>query len=61
MRLAPLGITAEDVIARGGINATLRGKSATVADLPPVESDAPDVSDLQRELAEAAIKGAKDG
>ena len=63
MRLAALGITAEDVIARGGINATLRGKSATVADLPPVELDAPDVSDLQRELAEAeeAIKGAKDG
>ena len=63
MRLASLGITAEDVIARGGIRATLNPpKSATVTDLP-VESDAPDVSDLQRELAEAeaAIKGAKDG
>ena len=46
MRLASLGITAEDVIARGGINSTLKGKSATVADLPPA-------SDLQRELAEA--------
>ncbi len=64
MRLAGLGITAEDVIARGGIRATLNPpKSATVADFSPVESDAPDVSDLQRELAEAeaAIRGAKDG
>ncbi len=51
MRLPALGITAEDVIAQGGINATLRGKSATVADLPG-ESDAPNVSDLQRELEE---------
>ena len=56
MRLAALDITAEDVIARGGINSTLKGKSATVADLPPA-------SDLQRELAEAeaAIGGAKRG
>ena len=45
MRLAALGINAEDVIARGGINATLRGKSATVADLPGA-SDAPAVSEL---------------
>ena len=45
MRLASMGLTAEDVIDRGGINATLKGgKSATVADsLPPR-------SDLQREL-----------
>ena len=62
MRLAALGITAEDVIARGGISTTLKGKSATVADLPGA-SDAPAVSELQRELAEveAAIGGAKRG
>ena len=62
MRLAALGITAEDVIARGGISATLKRKSATVADLPGA-SDAPDVSVLQRELAEveAAIGGAQRG
>ena len=62
MRLAVLGITAEDVIARGGIRTTLKGKSATVADLPGA-SDAPAVSELQRELAEveAAIGEAKRG
>ena len=45
MRLASLGLTGEEVIARGGIVQTLRGgapKSATVADL-----------DLDRDLAEA--------
>ncbi len=64
MWLAGLGITAEDVIARGGIRATLNPpNSATVADFSPVESDAPDVSDVQSELqeVEAAIKGAEDG
>ena len=45
MRLASLGLTGEEVIARGGIVQTLRGgapKSATVADL-----------DLDRDLADA--------
>ena len=46
MRLAKTGLSAEDVIARGGINATLAGKprvetkpskSATVADLEAAE------------------------
>ena len=62
MRLASLGITAEDVIARRGISTTLKGKSAIVADLPG-ESDAPNVSDLQRELeeAEAAIVEVEEG
>ncbi len=56
MRLAALGITAEDVVARGGINATLKPTSAIVADVPVA-------SDLQRELAEAevAIGSAKRG
>ena len=47
---------------RGGISTTLKGQSATVADLPGA-SDAPAVSVLQRELAEveAAIGGAKRG
>ena len=45
MRLATMGLTAEEVIDRGGINAALKGcKSATVADLSPSRSD------LQREL-----------
>ena len=48
MRLASMGLTAEDVIERGGINATLKGgKSATVADMIPSRSD------LQRELEDA--------
>ena len=55
MKLAAMDVTVEDVIERGGINATLRGKpkSATVADLG--------ASDLARELAdvEAAIGAAK--
>ena len=42
--LPRLGITAEDVIARGGISATLKGKSATVADLPG-DGDVPAVSE----------------
>ena len=45
MKLASLGLTGEEVIARGGIVQTLRGgapKSATVADL-----------DLDRDLADA--------
>ena len=48
MRLASMSLTAEEVIERGGINATLKGgKSATVADsLRPR-------SDLQRELEDA--------
>ena len=46
MRLAKTGLSAEDVIARGGINSTLAGKprveakgskSATVADLEEAE------------------------
>ena len=48
LKLAGLGLTAEDVIERGGIVQTLRGgnpKSATVADLPD--------SNLGRDLAEA--------
>ena len=48
MKLAGMGLTAEDVIERGGIVQTLRGgnpKSATVADLPD--------SNLGRDLAEA--------
>ena len=44
MRLAALGIAAEDIIARGGISATLKGKSATVADLPG-DGDVPAVSE----------------
>ena len=53
MRLASLGLTGEEVVARGGIVQTLRGgapKSATVADL-----------DLDRDLAdaEASIADAK--
>ena len=47
LKLAGLGLTAEDVIERGGIVQTLRGgnpKSATVADLP---------GNLGRDLAEA--------
>ena len=54
MRLSKLELTAEEVIERGGINATLKGrKSATVADFPD--------SDLHRALAEAeaAIGSAK--
>ena len=56
MRLAVLGITAEDVVTRGGINAALRGQIGPQADLPPA-------SDLRRKLAEAeaAIGGAKRG
>ena len=48
MRLAKLGLSAEEVIARGGINATLSGKpkSASVADLPSR-------SELENELAAA--------
>ena len=48
MRWASMSLTAEEVIERGGINATLKGgKSATVADsLRPR-------SDLQRELEDA--------
>ena len=48
MRLASMGLTAEDVIDRGGINATLKGggKSASVA-------DSSSRSDLQRELEDA--------
>ena len=48
MRLAGLGLTAEDVIERGGINAAARGdkpESASEADLPD--------SNLDRDLAEA--------
>ena len=48
LKLAGLGLTAEDVIERGGIVQTLRGgnpKSATVADLPD--------SNLGCDLAEA--------
>ena len=59
MKLAGLELTAEQIIAQGGIRAVLSGKprsskSAPVADL---RSD----SDLQRDLAEAeaAIGGAK--
>ena len=33
LKLAGLGLTAEDVIERGGIVQTLRGKTAIVADL----------------------------
>ena len=56
MKLAGMDLTAEDVIDRGGINATVRGvkpKSASEADLPD--------SNLGRELAEAeaAIATAK--
>ena len=53
MRLSALGLTAADVIDRGGINAALRGrKSATVADLPSAEHRALDD-------AEAAVGTAK--
>ena len=48
MRLAGLGLTAEEVIERGGINAAARGdkpESASEADLPD--------SNLDRDLAEA--------
>ena len=48
MRLSGMNLTAEEVIARGGIVRTLRGgtpKSATVADPPD--------SNLDRDLAEA--------
>ena len=53
MKLSSLGLTGEEVVARGGIVQTLRGgapKSATVADL-----------DLDRDLAdaEASIADAK--
>ena len=48
MRLASMSLTAEEVIERGGINATLKGgKSATVADSLRPQSD------LQRELEDA--------
>ena len=56
MRLAKMGLTATDVIERGGINASLKGagvKSATVADMG---------TELHRQLAaaEARIGGAKE-
>ncbi len=56
MRLAGMGVTVDDIIDRGGINATLAGrqpKSDTVSDLPP--------SETARELAaaEAEIAGHK--
>ena len=53
MRLATMGLTAEEVIDRGGINAALKGcKSATVADLSPSRSDLRELEDTERQIQE---------